>query len=165
MPSPKKESVYRNPIPTVDLIIEFKTARGKDGIVLIKRRNPPYGWALPGGFVDYGESLESAAVREAREETSLDVRLLRQLHTYSDPGRDPRKHTITTVFVARGRGTPDAGDDAGDIGIFARCEIDFPLAFDHRKILDDYFRSIRKMRPTRCGPESPRGGRHARPRS
>ncbi len=165
MARPKKEPVYRNPAPTVDLIIEVKTGRGKKGIVLIKRRNPPYGWALPGGFVDYGESLESAAVREAREETSLDVKLLRQLHTYSDPDRDPRKHTITTVFVARGRGTPEAGDDAGDIGVFAGRAIDYPLAFDHREILDDYFRSIRKVRRTRCGLESPRGGRNARPRS
>jgi ADP-ribose pyrophosphatase YjhB (NUDIX family) len=165
MARPKKEPVYRNPAPTVDLIIEVKTGRGKKGIVLIKRRNPPYGWALPGGFVDYGESLESAAVREAREETSLDVKLLRQLHTYSDPDRDPRKHTITTVFVARGRGTPEAGDDAGDIGVFAGREIDFPLAFDHRKILDDYFRSIRKVGRTRRSLESPRGGRNARPRS
>jgi ADP-ribose pyrophosphatase YjhB (NUDIX family) len=161
MTRPKKEPVYRNPSPTVDLIIEFKTARGQDGIVLIKRKNPPPGWALPGGFVDYGESLESAAVREAREETSLDVKLLRQLHTYSDPGRDPRKHTITTVFVARGRGTPEARDDAGNIGVFAKREIDFPLAFDHRKILDDYFRSIRLKRRERRGRGNPRGGRHA----
>jgi 8-oxo-dGTP diphosphatase len=161
----KKEPVYRNPSPTVDLIIELKTVRGEAGIVLVKRKNPPYGWALPGGFVDYGESLESAAVREAREETSLDVKLLRQLHTYSEPGRDPRKHTITTVFVARARGTPEARDDAGDIGVFARREIDFPLAFDHRKILDDYFRSVRSKYRGRRGPDKPRGGRRARPRS
>jgi ADP-ribose pyrophosphatase YjhB (NUDIX family) len=165
MPRRKSEPVFRNPAPTVDLIIEIRTAKGESGIVLIKRNNPPYGWALPGGFVDYGESLESAAVREAREETSLDVKLLRQLHTYSDPGRDPRKHTITTVFIARGRGKPEARDDAAEIGIFARREIDFPLAFDHRKIIDDYYRSIHQRRRTRSGPGNLGGGGHARPRS
>jgi len=124
----------------VDIIIEIKKEGGKEGIVLIKRKNPPYGWALPGGFVDYGESLEKAAVREGEEETSLRINLEYQLHTYSDPGRDPRVHTISTVFVARAEGTPKAKDDAQDIGIFSREEIDFPLAFDHQKILDDYFR-------------------------
>jgi len=98
---------YRNPFPTVDIIIEIASgsydpvSRGKKkGIVLIKRKNPPYGWALPGGFVDYGESLESAAQREAREETSLKVELKYQLGAYSDPPRDPRQHTISVVFVA-----------------------------------------------------------------
>jgi len=166
MPRRKTETAYRNPAPTVDLIIEIKTARGGGGIVLIERRNPPYGWALPGGFVDYGESLESAAVREAREETSLHVKLVRQLHTYSDPARDPRKHTISTVFVARARGVPAAADDAKSVGIFTRREIDFPLAFDHRTILDDYFRSLRRARrETPARPKKSRGGRHARPRS
>jgi ADP-ribose pyrophosphatase YjhB (NUDIX family) len=146
MPSRKSEPTYRNPAPTVDLIIQIKTPRGDDGIILIKRKYPPPGWALPGGFVDYGESLEQAAVREAEEETSLKVRLLGQLHTYSDPGRDPRRHTITTVFIARARGVPVARDDAGDIGIFTRREINFPLAFDHRRILDDYYRFIRKTK-------------------
>ncbi len=130
---------YRNPIPTVDIIIEIRDARGREGIVLIERKNPPPGWALPGGFVDYGESLEEAAVREALEETSLRVRLLGQLGTYSDPARDPRKHTISTVFIARASGTPDARDDAKNLGIFARREIVFPLAFDHARILKDYF--------------------------
>ncbi len=92
---------HRNPVPTVDIIIELP-----DGIVLIQRKNPPEGWALPGGFVDYGESLEQAAVREAKEETSLDVELVRQLHTYSDPSRDTRFHTITTVFIATATGHP-----------------------------------------------------------
>jgi 8-oxo-dGTP diphosphatase len=165
MPSRKSEPTYRNPAPTVDLIIRIKIPRGDDGIVLIKRKNPPSGWALPGGFVDYGESLEQAAVREAEEETSLKVRLVRQLHTYSDPGRDPRKHTITTVFIARARGVPLAGDDAGDIGIFTRREIDFPLAFDHRRILDDYYRYIRQTRRTPKNSNKLGGLRHGRTRS
>ena len=129
----------RNPVPTVDIIIKIKREDGQDGIVLIKRKNPPFGWALPGGFVDYGESLEEAAVREAKEETSLDIRLKNQLHTYSDPNRDPRQHTITTVFVATAQGKPEARDDAQEIGVFTKEEMNFPLAFDHNKILEDYF--------------------------
>jgi ADP-ribose pyrophosphatase YjhB (NUDIX family) len=142
---------YRNPIPTVDIIIEIRDARGRSGIVLIERKNPPPGWALPGGFVDYGESLESAAVREALEETSLQVRLIEQLGTYSDPARDPRKHTISTVFIARAHGTPVAGDDAANVRIFAAKDIDVPLAFDHDLILKDYFARKRK----KGGPKGP----------
>jgi ADP-ribose pyrophosphatase YjhB (NUDIX family) len=130
---------YRNPLPTVDLIIEMEAEKSPQGIILIQRKYPPYGWALPGGFVEYGETLEQAAVREAKEETSLDVRLECQMHTYSDPERDPRKHTISTVFIAHAEGQPVAGDDAKDIGIFKREEMTFPLAFDHQKILEDYF--------------------------
>ncbi len=130
----KTGSNLRNPIPTVDLIIEYNK-----GIVLIKRKNPPEGWALPGGFVDYGESLETAAVREAKEETGLDVELLRQFHTYSDPKRDPRHHTITTVFIARAKGEAIAGDDAKGIGIFTKDTLPEQIAFDHRDILQDYF--------------------------
>ena len=114
---------------------------GQPGIVLIKRKNPPYGWALPGGFVDYNESLEQAAKREAKEETSLDIQIVSQMFTYSNPNRDPRFHTITTVYIARALGTPEAKDDAVDIGVFSREAIDFPLAFDHAKILEDYFHS------------------------
>ncbi|MFP4081543.1 MAG: NUDIX domain-containing protein [Candidatus Aminicenantes bacterium] len=131
---------YRNPVPTVDIIIEIKREDGCEGVVLIHRKNPPPGWALPGGFVDYGESLEQAALREAKEETSLDVKLLYQLHTYSDPERDPRQHTISTVYVGKASGKPKAQDDAQYIGIFTKSEIDFQLAFDHQKILEDYFR-------------------------
>ena len=131
---------YKHPIPTIDIIIEITRQDGQEGIILIKRKNPPHGWALPGGFVDYGESLEEAAVREAKEETSLDIRLKSQFHTYSDPKRDPRKHTISTVYVATAQGKPKAQDDAQDIGIFTKEEINFPLAFDHRKILADYFK-------------------------
>lgn len=135
---------HRNPVPTVDIIIEIKREGAIPGIVLIKRKNPPYGWALPGGFVDYGESLEEAALREAKEETSLDVELKGQLHTYSDPARDPRHHTISTVFMAESEGEPTAQDDAAEIGIFAPEEIDFPLAFDHQEILADYFEHKKK---------------------
>jgi 8-oxo-dGTP diphosphatase len=131
---------YRSPVPTVDIIIEIERKDREQGIVLINRKNPPFGWALPGGFVDYGESLEEAALREAREETSLEIRLLSQFHTYSDPKRDPRQHTISTVFIARAQGIPKAQDDARDIGIFSQKEINFPLVFDHQKILEDYFR-------------------------
>ncbi len=125
----------KNPFPTVDIIIELE---GK-GIVLIRRKNPPYGWAIPGGFVDYGESIEDAAVREALEETSLHVELLRQFHVYSSPDRDPRFHTIATVFIGRAAGTPIAADDAKEAGIFRRESLPAEIAFDHRKILDDYF--------------------------
>ncbi len=137
---------YRNPVPTVDIIIEIQREDGKEGIVLIKRKNPPHGWAIPGGFVDYGESLEEAAVREAKEETSLDVQLKKQFHTYSDPDRDPRQHTISTVFVASARGRPKAEDDAQGIGIFTKEEINFSLAFDHGKILADYFGQIKEKK-------------------
>ncbi len=105
---------HRNPVPTVDIIIEMEDDGRREGIVLIERKNPPHGWALPGGFVDYGESLEEAAVREAKEETSLDIELVRQFHTYSDPRRDPRGHTITTVFIARAAGTPGPGQRPRD---------------------------------------------------
>lgn len=130
---------YKNPIPTVDIIIQVATKKGERGIVLIERRNPPYGWALPGGFVDYGESLEEAAIREAKEETSLDVKLVGQLGAYSDPKRDPRGHHISVVFIAEAKGEPIARDDAEKIGVFTREEIPQNLAFDHSKILQDYF--------------------------
>lgn len=124
---------YRNPFPTVDIIIE---ANG--GIVLIERKNPPFGWALPGGFVDYGESLEEAAMREGKEETSLDVYDLRLLGCYSDPARDSRMHTISTVYAAKGTGTPRAADDAANLGIFRPEELPEQLCFDHGRILGDY---------------------------
>jgi len=128
--------IYKNPIPTADIIIDIE---GSGGVVLIERKNPPYGWAIPGGFVDYGESLEEAAVREAKEETGLDVTLVSQFHSYSDPKRDPRHHTITTVFIARAKGKPVGGDDAKRAQIFTRENLPHPLAFDHGQILRDYF--------------------------
>lgn len=137
---------YRNPVPTVDIIIEVKRGDGREGIVLIKRKNPPPGWALPGGFVDYGESLEEAAVREAKEETSLDVQLIGQFHTYSDPKRDPRQHTISTVYIAKARGRPKAQDDAQQIRVFTEEEIDISLPFDHDQILKDYFAYKRRKK-------------------
>ena len=127
--------VFRNPVPTVDVIIETG-----NGIVLVRRLNPPPGWALPGGFVDYGETLEEAARREAFEETGLQVKLSRQLHTYSRPDRDPRLHTISTVFLATAQGSPVAGDDAGEARIFNKDNLP-PLAFDHQEIINDYYRA------------------------
>ena len=128
---------YTPPVPAVDLLIEIEG----QGWVLIERRNPPPGWALPGGFVEVGESLEQAAVREAREETCLEVELLGQFHTYSDPARDPRMHCISTVFVARAEGTPKAEDDAKSVAVFPRDRLPEVMAFDHRKILEDYLNS------------------------
>src|SRR4030043_1496571 len=128
--------VYQNPIPTVDIIIEIES----NGIVLIKRKNPPYGWAIPGGFVNYGESLEEAAVREAKEETNMDVKLVKQFHTYSDPKRDPRHHSISTVYIGKGNGVPRAKDDALEMGIFNESNLPAEIAFDHRNILTDYFK-------------------------
>ena len=133
---------YQVPQSTVDIIIEAENS----GIVLIKRKNPPYGWALPGGFVDYGETLEQAAIREAKEETSLDVRLKCQLHTYSDPLRDPRFHTISTVFVAEAIGAPEGKDDASEAGIFTCESLPSTIAFDHLKILNDYFRLTKRLK-------------------
>ena len=127
--------VYRNPIPTVDIIIEIESK----GIVLINRKNPPYGWAIPGGFVDYGESLEEASVREAKEETNLNVKLVKQFHIYSNPNRDPRHHSISTVYIAKAKGKPKAKDDALEIGIFNESNLPDEIAFDHRSILNDYF--------------------------
>jgi len=123
-----------NPVVTVDAIIEMN-----GGVILIRRKNPPPGWALPGGFVDYGETLEEAAIREMKEETCLDIDLIRQFHTYSDPGRDPRHHTVSTVFIASASGSPAAADDAADIGIFTKETLPDDIAFDHRQILEDYF--------------------------
>ena len=124
------------PFVTVDAIIELP-----EGIVIIERSNPPFGWALPGGFVDYGESLEDAVKREAKEETNLDLTQIKQFHTYSNPQRDPRFHTIGTVFIAKAKGKPKAGDDAAGLKVIKPSEIEkLDFAFDHKKILQDYLK-------------------------
>ncbi len=130
---------YRNPIPTVDIIIEL-IDRPQRPIVLIERQNPPYGWALPGGFVDYGEAVEAAAQREAREETCLAIELLEQFQVYSRPDRDPRQHTLSVVFLATARGEPQAADDAKTVGLFHVWDLPSSLCFDHDQILADYWR-------------------------
>lgn len=129
----------KTPLLTVDIIIELPR-EDTTQIVLIERKNPPSGWALPGGFVDVGETVEQAAVREAKEETSLDVTLTELLGIYSDPARDSRGHTVSAVYIATGSGHAKAQDDAANLVI---CDPDNPpgeLAFDHQKILDDYLR-------------------------
>ena len=125
---------YRNPFPTVDIVIGLPDR----SVVLIKRKNPPPGWALPGGFIDYGESAENAAVREAKEETGLDVELIGLVGVYSDPARDPRFHTLSVVFAAKAQGRPQGGDDAADARPFSLDNLPAEMAFDHRKILRDY---------------------------
>ncbi len=129
-------TAYANPTPTVDVIITTS-----EGVILIRRKNPPHGWALPGGFIDYGESAERAAVREAKEETGLDIELTGLHGVYSDPGRDPRQHTISTVFTARAKNisTLRAGDDAEAVHSFAGKALPRPMVFDHERILNDFF--------------------------
>ena len=125
----------KGPAATADVIIELG-----DRIVLIRRKNPPPGWAIPGGFVDRGEKAEDAAVREAFEETGLTVTLTALLGVYSDPARDPRRHTISAVYVGTAQGTPTGRDDAAEARLFAEGDLPSPIAFDHARILADYFR-------------------------
>lgn len=126
----------KGPYVTVDAIIELP-----EGIVIIERSNPPFGWSLPGGFVDAGESLEEAVVREAKEETSLDFVDIRQFKTYSDPGRDPRFHTVSTVFIGKGKGNAKSGDDAKDLKIVPYEDLlKGEYAFDHKDIIEEYLR-------------------------
>ena len=129
---------FRNPTPTVDLIIELVDQPHRP-IILIERRNPPFGWALPGGFIDYGESAEAAALREAKEEVSLTVELIEQFQVYSEPNRDARQHTLSIVFIAATKGKPQAGDDAQKVAVFDLWEIPTNLCFDHDRILRDYW--------------------------
>ena len=128
---------FRNPIPTVDIIIELIDQPNRP-IILIERTNAPYGWALPGGFVDYGETVENAAYREAEEEVSLSVNLIEQFHVYSNPHRDERQHTMSLVFIATATGKPQAADDAQNVQVFDLWELPKNLCFDHDKILADY---------------------------
>lgn len=130
---------HRNPAPTVDIIIEL-IDRPNRPIILIERKNNPYGWAIPGGFVDYGESIEKAAIREAKEEVSLNVKLIEQFHVYSDPERDKRQHTLAIVFIATATGNPTADDDAKGLAIYNQWEIPTDLCFDHDRIIVDYWR-------------------------
>jgi 8-oxo-dGTP diphosphatase len=126
----------KTPLATVDVIIERD-----EQIVLVRRRHPPLGWALPGGFVDPGESVAAAARREAKEETGLDVELTELLGVYSDPKRDPRGiFTVSTVFVARASGTPAGGDDAADARFVALDALPPDIAFDHPTMIADYRR-------------------------
>ena len=125
------------PIVAADVIIEYG-----EGIVLIERKNEPRGWAIPGGFVDVGESLERAAVREALEETSLHVELREMLYVYGKPGRDPRGHTVTVVYIGEGTGRLKAADDAKGARVFTYETLPDNLAFDHREIIADYFTFI-----------------------
>ncbi len=136
----------RTPPVAVDIVIELED-RPTMPIVLIRRRNPPPGWALPGGFVDEGESLEQAAVREAQEETGLAIRLRALLGCYSDPSRDPRGHTVSAVYVARACGEPRGADDAAQAGVFNPPNFPHPLAFDHDLILSHYAEYRRTGRP------------------
>ncbi len=127
-----------NPGPglTCDILIQLNGDPRR--IVLVRRKNRPLGWALPGGFVDRGETVEQAAVREAREETGLEIELIRQFHVYSDPERDPRGHTVSVVFVARAEGTPLGADDAAEAKGFRPDQFPADIVFDHRGILRDY---------------------------
>lgn len=127
--------MYRNPTPTVDILI-IKDEK----IVLVKRRNAPLGWALPGGFVDEGESVEHAAIREAKEETGLDVHLDALFYVYSDPKRDARQHTMSTVFVAHAAGDPVGDDDAEEAAWYPLNSLPEPICFDHATIISDYLR-------------------------
>ena len=127
-----------SPLPTVDLLIALPDRR----LVLVRRKFPPLGWALPGGFAEIGETLGEAAKREALEETGLRVELLEQFFTYSDPARDPRRHTVSTVFVARADGEPRGGDDAAEARAFALDALPEPLCFDHGRIVSDYRRYL-----------------------
>ncbi len=131
------EDMGWGPYVTTDIIIDME-----EGIVIIERTNPPFGWALPGGFVDRGESLETGARREAKEETDLELTDLKQFHTYSDPSRDPRFHTVTTVFTAKGVGSPRAGDDAKGLKVVPFAQLRALIyAFDHHQVIDEYLRS------------------------
>jgi len=126
------------PLIAADTIIELVDENNEIGIVLIERKNPPYGWAIPGGFVDVGETIEQAAVREAKEEVCLDVKLCCLLGLYSDPSRDDRGHTATAIYIATANGLPQAADDAKNVAVFPLDQFPAKLAFDHTQVLQDY---------------------------
>ncbi|MGZ8227010.1 MAG: NUDIX domain-containing protein [Methylococcaceae bacterium] len=141
------------PLIAADIIIELTDFPDRP-IVLIERANPPYGWAIPGGFVDVGEIVEHAAVREAQEEVSLHIELIALLGVYSDPSRDTRGHTVTAVYVAEAPGTPVAADDAKNCQIFSLDALPDLLAFDHAQVLVDYkkFRDSGQVTPLHSNP-------------
>ena len=141
------------PLLTVDIIIEMIDRPGLP-IVLIERKYPPHGWALPGGFVDVGETLEAAAIREAKEETSLDVRLTSLLGNYSDPARDARGHTASAVYIAEASGQPVAADDAQHLEVFVPDDVPV-LAFDHAQIIADYLAFRQTGRPAPLHQDGP----------
>jgi len=134
----KKNYRPTTPLIAADSIIEIHDENNNLGIVLIERKNPPYGWAIPGGFVDVGETIEQAAVREAKEEVCLDVNLTCLLGLYSDPKRDNRGHTATAVYIASATGIPRAADDAKAVAVFTLNTLPKELAFDHADVLRDY---------------------------
>lgn len=141
---PKKpKTVLKKPVPVVDIIIKVD-----DGIILTKRKRKPKGWALPGGYIKYGESAEDAVKREALAETSIEIDNIQQFGVYSDPDRDPRRHLISLVFTADGEGLPVGDEDSEDIGIFTEDMLPSPLAFDHEEILQDYFESLKTCNGT-----------------
>ncbi|HOK79583.1 MAG TPA: NUDIX hydrolase [bacterium] len=129
---------FKNPYPAADVIISKEK-----GVVLVYRKNPPQGWAIPGGFINCGESAEEAAIREAKEETGLDIDHLTLFGVFSDPDRDPRFHTISIVYTGQGKGTLKSGDDASKVAIFSKSNLPQNIAFDHRKILKQYFQKGR----------------------
>jgi 8-oxo-dGTP diphosphatase len=128
---------HKSPFPAVDIIIEM-VDRPERPIILIERHHRPYGWAIPGGFMDYGEPAEATARREAMEEIGLEIELVDLLQVYSDPARDERQHTISMVYIATAKGEPKAGDDAKNAKIINIWEIPSNLCFDHDRILHDY---------------------------
>jgi ADP-ribose pyrophosphatase YjhB (NUDIX family)/O-acetyl-ADP-ribose deacetylase (regulator of RNase III) len=134
-----RQKIAQHPLSTADAIIKMK-----GGIVLVKRKNPPAGWALPGGFVKYNESLEQTVRREIKEETNLTLEDLKQFHTYSAPDRDPRFHTITTVFVGKGKGRLKASSDAAEVAVFPPDQLPAEMAFDHRQIIQDFLTTEKK---------------------
>lgn len=140
---PRKHFRPVTPQICADIIIQMKTSEGKPGVVLISRKNPPYGWAIPGGFMDIGEKMERCAVREAQEETSLRIKNLNLFGIYSDPKRDPRGHTVSAVYTATASGQPRGADDAREARVFPINHLPRPLAFDHSKILSDWKRKVK----------------------
>lgn len=135
-----EKKVCSGPFLTVDGIVEYR-----GGIVMVERSNPPFGWALPGGFLDYGETVEEAVKREVKEETNLEFVNFKELGVYSQPERDPRFHTVSVVFVGKGKGSLKADSDAKAVKVFKIKSLPSKIAFDHRRIIEDYTKSKSKI--------------------